>query len=400
MSEPSSIASRIFSPLNLLAGVAVVGPILARASDPVMPQIAASLSVLPATAALLSTAYTLPFALAQPVLGPLSDVFGRARVMFICLSILVVTTFVCSIVLSFPQLMSARIVGGIAGGGLMPIMLAFVSDRFPLAERRVAISRVLGGAMIGNLVGAMMSGVIGDLFGWRGVFIAGGLLGSLAVVAVYMVVRSDPPQPPKQINMRGIFANFRAIFADRRAKYCFGAVYIEGLCLFGLFPFISLILHEAGETRASIAGVVLGAYGIGSLGYSFLIGRLMTLASEKQIMIGGASAISLAFCIISLGLGWPVMMGAMFIAGLSFFMVHGWIQIHVSEILPEARGSAISLHAFFLFLGSASGPVVYGFAFPHFGVTASMVASAVLFVAMGLVTAAALSKYPIVAEKK
>lgn len=399
MSEPASISSRIFSPLNLLAGVAIVGPILARASDPVMPQIALSLDVLPATAALLSTAYTLPFALSQPVLGPLSDVFGRARVIFICLSILVVTTFVCSVVLTFPQLVTARIVGGIAGGGLMPIMLALVADRFPLAERRVAISKVLGGAMIGNLVGAMMSGFIGDLFGWRGVFVAGGILGSLAVIAIYTVVRSDPPQPPKELNVRGILANFRAIFADQRAKYCFGAVYIEGLCLFGLFPFISLILHEAGETRSSIAGIVLGGYGIGSLGYAFLIGRLMTLASEKQIMIGGASVIALAFCVLSLGFGWPVMMGAMFFAGLSFFMVHGWIQIHVSEILPEARGSAISLHAFFLFLGSASGPVVYGFAFPHAGVMATMIASALLFLATGLITAAALSKYPVVAAK-
>ena len=399
MTAPTPLSSRIFSPLNLLACVAVVGPILSRASDPVIPQIALSLSVLPATAALLSTAYTLPFALAQPVLGPLSDVFGRARIMFVCLSILVATTFVCSIVMSFPQLMSARIIGGIAGGGLMPIMLALVSDRFALAERRVAISRVLGGAMIGNLVGAMMSGFIGDLFGWRGVFIAGGFLGVFAVVALAAVVRSDPPQPAKQLNVRGILDNFRAIFADRRAKYCFGAVYVEGLCLFGLFPFVALILHDAGETKASIAGIVLGAYGVGSLGYSFLIGRMMTILSEKQIMIGGASAIAVAFCIISLGLGWPTMMGAMFIAGLSFFMVHGWIQIHVSEILPDARGAAISLHAFFLFLGSASGPVVYGFAFSHFGVMPTMIASAALFLVMGLVTAAALSRYPIVTAK-
>ncbi len=61
------------------------------------------------------------------------------------------------------------------------------------------------------------------------------------------------------------------------------------------------------------------------------------------------------------------MMGAMFIAGLSFFMVHGWIQIHVSEILPDARGAAISLHAFFLFLGLRRGRWLTVLPFSHFG---------------------------------
>ena len=52
--------------------------------------------------------------------------------------------------------------------------------------------------------------------------------------------------------------HFRAIFADRSVKYCFSAVMIEGWVLFGLFPFVSLILLEAGEPRSSIAAA--GAY--------------------------------------------------------------------------------------------------------------------------------------------
>ena len=59
-----------------------------RSADPVIPQIASGLNVEPATAALLSTAFTLPYALVQPVLGALADMFSKARLMLLCLLVL------------------------------------------------------------------------------------------------------------------------------------------------------------------------------------------------------------------------------------------------------------------------------------------------------------------------
>lgn len=387
--------ARRFDPFILLPGVATVAPILARAADPVIPQIAESFSILPATAALLSTAYTLPFALSQPILGPLSDMLGRTRVIFLCLTILVVTTFACAVAFSFSHLMSLRVIAGICGGGLMPVVLALVSDRFALAERRVAISRVLAGAMMGNLIGAAMSGFIGDLFGWRGVFVVGGALGVIATCIMAWIARTSPKQTSGPASLKTVFGNFRAIFADRSVKYCFGAVMIEGWILFGLFPFVSLILLNAGESRASIAGLVLASYGVGSLCYSFVISWLMKIATEKQLMIGGAVTIAIAYGVLSFGVSWPIMAVAMFFVGLSFFMVHGWIQIHVSEILPAARGAALSLHAFFLFLGAALGPILYGLTLPKFGLQATLLFNAVVFLAMGIVTARALTRHSI-----
>ena len=76
---------------------------------------------------------------------------------------LVIATFACSVAFSFSQLVALRIIGGVCGGGLMPVLLAFTADRYALAERRVALSRVMAGAMVGNLLGALLSGVIGDL---------------------------------------------------------------------------------------------------------------------------------------------------------------------------------------------------------------------------------------------
>ena len=53
------------------------------------------MDVEPATAALLSTAFTLPYALIQPVLGALADMFSKARLIAVCMLIGGVTTLAC-----------------------------------------------------------------------------------------------------------------------------------------------------------------------------------------------------------------------------------------------------------------------------------------------------------------
>ena len=64
-----------------------------RAIDPLVPQVAIDLSTDPATVALLTTAFALPYALLQPVLGPLADMVGKTRLMTICVALLVVNAF-------------------------------------------------------------------------------------------------------------------------------------------------------------------------------------------------------------------------------------------------------------------------------------------------------------------
>ena len=52
-------------------------------------------------------------------------------------------------------------------------------------------------------------------------------------------------------------ANYRGIFADPRAKFCFGSVFFEGIFIHGIFPYVAILLLASGEARASIAGLVI-----------------------------------------------------------------------------------------------------------------------------------------------
>src|SRR5262249_45835912 len=90
--------------LNIVGVVAFATSLLTRAVDTVMPHIANHLLVEPATAALLSTAFALPYAALQPVLGPIADVVGKTRVMVASLALLTLVSVASAFATSFPVL--------------------------------------------------------------------------------------------------------------------------------------------------------------------------------------------------------------------------------------------------------------------------------------------------------
>src|SRR5215472_4411422 len=102
-----------------------------RSVDPVIPQIAQDLKVTTTTAAMLSTAFTLPYALVQPVLGSLADMFSKTRLMLLCMVLVTVATLVCGFASSFEFLFIARVAAGLASGGVVPIAFALVGDMVP-----------------------------------------------------------------------------------------------------------------------------------------------------------------------------------------------------------------------------------------------------------------------------
>src|SRR5216684_7125904 len=132
--------------------------------------IAGDLAIDVKTAALLSSVYTFPYALVQPALGVTGDFLGKTRLMNVCALVVALAALVCALATSFSLLVAMRIVAGLVAGGVFPVAMALLGDLVPMNQRQVAIARLLGIALTANVLGAAISGVIGDLFGWRGVF--------------------------------------------------------------------------------------------------------------------------------------------------------------------------------------------------------------------------------------
>jgi predicted MFS family arabinose efflux permease len=354
----------------------------------VIPLIAADFGVEVRTAALLSTVFTLPYAIVQPLLGMLGDFFGKTRMMNFCLLVVALAALVCALTTSFALLVGMRIVAGLVAGGVFPVALALVGDLVPVKERQVGIARILTIGLTGNLLGASIAGVIGDVLGWRGVFAVLGAFGLIVAVIAYYAFRNVPAvKPAAPFNLASAIAGFRGIFADPRAKVCFGAVFLEAIFIQGLFPYVAILLLAAGEARASIAGVVIAAFGVGGVAYTLVVSKLVTLLPERRMMVIGGTCAAIALALAAAHFPWYGQIGTFGLLGFGFYLLHGSIQVHVTELSPTARGAAASLHSCSFYLGQATGPVVYAFGFATVGEAASLLAGAVVVLGVGLMCA-------------
>jgi predicted MFS family arabinose efflux permease len=372
--------------LNLIAFVVFASALFMRSTDPVIPQIATGLGVEPATAALLSTAFTLPYALVQPLLGALADMFSKARLMLVCLFILTVATVVCGFAGSFKILLIARVIAGLAAGGVVPISFALVGDKIPIAQRQVAMGRLLFAIMTGNLLGATCAGVVGDLLGWRGVFFATGGFGTVVLATAFPGFHGVSTAAGR-VDLTALGPNYLAIFKNPLAKICFGAVFLEAVFMYGVFPYIATMLHQVGETSASVAGVVIAGFGIGGALYGVTVSRLLAFLGETRMMRIGGAAMGFCLVVIAARAPWPVEFANFALLGFGFYMLHAVIQIYASELAPAARGSAMALHSFFFFLGQAAGPIVYGAGLNTIGLGPVLLFGAAVLVGVGLTCA-------------
>jgi predicted MFS family arabinose efflux permease len=374
--------------LNIIALATFAASLSARALDPVLPHVAGDFGISIATAASFASAFALTFAVIQPVLGAAADLFGKARLVIICLVLLGLANVLGALSSSFATLFATRILAGIGAGGVFPIALGLTSDFVAPGKRQVAIGRTLAGAMTGNLLGASLSGLIGDFLGWRGVL---AVLGSLAIVASLAVAigfrGAALSRRPQKVDLSVLGHGYRTIFANPNAKVCFAAVFIEGCCVLGLFPYVAAFLFELGVTSLSIGGLVIAGFAVGGLFYTLSVSRLLPRLGVDGMMISGAVLMGLQLVVVAFGPPWQLQLGNFILMGWGFYMLHGSLQVFASELSVEARATALSLHSFFFFMGQTIGPIAYGAGILNVGKKPSLLVSAVVIIALGILCA-------------
>jgi predicted MFS family arabinose efflux permease len=279
------------------------------------------------------------------------------------------------------------VVAGLVAGGVFPVAMALLGDLVPINQRQIAIARLLGIALTANVLGAALAGVIGDLLGWRGVFAILGSFSLIVSLLAFWAFRNITLPKPPAFNRAAVIANFRGIFADPRAKVCFGAVFLEAIFIHGLFPYVGVLLLGIGETRASIAGLLIGCFAIGGIVYSVFVPYLSRTVPERRIMMTGGVIAGCSLALVAFHFSWPVQVPVFSAFGLGFYMLHSCIQVHVTDLSHTARGAAASLHSSAFYSGQAIGPVIYGFGFAHGGPEPTIILGGAVIVGVGLVCA-------------
>jgi predicted MFS family arabinose efflux permease len=362
-----------------------------RLADPIVLPVAAHFAVTPTSAALLNTVYALPYAFAQPFLGPIGDRFGKPRCIQVCVAGLALMLALGAVAPSFPLLLATRVGAGIFAGGLIPLVVAGLGDSYDMGERQVMIGRMLFAIISGQMLGSVVSGLANDAFGWHSALVIGAGVGTVAAAVAWLAMPAGARAAAPRDS--GSFLElYGRVFANPKAPWLIGGAALEGMFFYGLFPYMGEVLLRttapASGSIAAVTGLVLGAFGIGGLLYATSVRLMLRRFGVRRMCLIGSTGAALCYAALALAATWSLAALAMFIAGLSFYMMHNSLQAEATELAPSARGSAVALFACGFFIGQGLGPLVFAALLHGLGPRLALLVVAAAIIAIGRVVVA------------
>ncbi|MCS5717721.1 MFS transporter [Herbiconiux sp. CPCC 205763] len=129
--------------------------------------------------------------------GPASDRGSRRVVLLICLGVMSVGSLATPFVSNAVELSAARFFTGLGLGGAVPVIIALTTESVPPRARVRIVGLMFTGFPLGGLLGGLTAAVVIPAFGWRSLFILGGVVPLLLTVAVWLVISGKAPSRPE-----------------------------------------------------------------------------------------------------------------------------------------------------------------------------------------------------------
>ena len=262
----------------------------------------------------------------------------------------------------------------------------YVGDTVPVRERQAPLTELMTGSALGMTLATAGAGLIGDHLHWRLAFAVPAVTAAVLAVRLGRVPQSAAP-PPMPVRR-----SFATVLTNRWALVVLVLAFAEGLILVGLLTFLPLILQTVGYS-ASVAGLVAAAYGVAVL-VSARVVRGLTRRVPAAVLVGvGAAGGCLAYAALLVDPGPAGVLVAATGVGVAWAFMHSTLQTWVTDVVPAARATAVSLFASLLFTGGATASAVAGSRVEAGRMEPLLVSGLALIAVVGVVAVTARARY-------
>jgi EmrB/QacA subfamily drug resistance transporter len=151
----------------------------------------------------VGTAFMLASTTTVPIVGKLSDLYGRKPFFMLGIALLLLGSALCGMSQSVEQLIAFRIVQGFGAGMIMAVAFAVVGDVFPPSERGRWMGLMSGVFAAASVVGPLIGGTLTDHANWRWVFYINIPLGLLALAVISIGMPLIRPEGKAKVDYLG-----------------------------------------------------------------------------------------------------------------------------------------------------------------------------------------------------
>jgi MFS family permease len=333
--------------------------------------------------------------------GPVGDKFGRVRTLMLTIVWYSLFTFLSAFVTSWWQLAALRLLAGIGIGGEWAMGGTFVAEEWPENRRRMGAGYMHTGYYVGFFLASLANYAIGSHYGWRAMFIVGGLPALLLAWLRHGV--TEPAAWKKKesvVRSWAIWRPFAALFSPalRRRTVLNSLFMLASIC--GLWagtvyvPTAITTLAQAGG-HVGPAAAKIASYGMMLISFATILGCLAMPWLAERVGRRGALALffSLMLVFIAVTFGKVFYMGptamplffvCLFFLGLggaNFAVYTLWLP---EQYPTECRASAFAFATSFARFGGAAISFLVANGVRHYGSLGIPVAMTAIAFGLGL----------------
>ncbi|SIN64485.1 Predicted arabinose efflux permease, MFS family [Parasphingorhabdus marina DSM 22363] len=301
---------------------------------------------------LTGLAFAAFYSIAGVLIGRLSDLFSRKKILMAGISVWSLATAVTGFAGNFVHLLLARLFVGAGEAGNTPASYSLLADFCNFQIRPIAYAIFSSGGSIGLMVGLALGGYLADTHGWRTAFFAAGFMGVPFILLVFFTLR-DPErgiQDGVETAMEGtkFLPAVRFLFAKRSFLPIVFASVCNAFVLFGVAQWVPAFLIRQFGLSASEVGLYFGlAMGggtaIGAIGGGLVTNRLVERNVYWLLFVPMIAAIAVFpfYLVVLYGSSVPLVIVAVFAVNIVGSIGFGPLTASMQSIVPAGmRGTA------------------------------------------------------------
>ncbi|MBN2619022.1 MAG: MFS transporter [Spirochaetales bacterium] len=320
------------------------------AAAPLILNISKDLNLTISVAAMSVTAYMLSFGFFTLIFGPLSDRYGKVKIVNIAAFGTAIFSMLGAFSFNLPSLLFFRAMNGAFGAGIFPVTIALVGQSFDNENRHKALGKVMGLMFLGGATATALGGALSYLGSWRLVYLIYGIGELILAVIMFKVLERDQPVVTKL----NIFKAYKEPLTNIRFMRIVITIFFVGFSVFGSFTYSGKLLQEITGYNIMIVGLILSLFGVGTVVGGRIAPKLKKVLKHGFLVTTGIIGAIALFALSAYANVWILGFG-LFIFGITFIFLQSTLISTAQEKLPKMRGTAMSLASFNMFVGGAIG---------------------------------------------
>lgn len=315
-----------------------------------LPEVAEGVGIDIPTAGHVVSAYAAGVVVGAPVLATLGSKMPRKRLLLWLMGAFAVANVLSAFANSYGLLMVARFLSGLPHGAYFGVGSLVAASLVPPHRRTWAVSMMITGLTVANIVGVPVTTRIGQTYGWQWPYAAVGVIALVTVVAVWRWVPFCPPD--------GGVSMASELSALKRPQVWLalgiGTVGFGGM--FATFSYISPTMTELGGFGRATIPLILALYGVGMTVGAVLSGPVSRIGLLRAI---NASLVTIAVMLFLFGpavkASTATALAAVFLLGLLPSVLVPMLQTRLMDVAHEGQALAAALNHSTLNIANALG---------------------------------------------